>query len=44
MNGLNEARMTNILKFKSLFVLPYIHLYQSSLQAWNKTENTFKTD
>lgn len=24
-------------------MLPYIHLYQSSLQAWNKTENMFKT-
>lgn len=25
------------------FVLPYIHLYQSSLYAWNKTESMFKT-
>lgn len=33
----------HVKQFTSLLMLPYIHLYQSSLQAWNKTENMFKT-
>lgn len=42
-NWLNETHTTDVTEFTSLFMLPYIHLYPSSLHAWNKTESMFKT-